>query len=420
MRAVNPPMMVTKLVFIFFATIFSLNGSAQKIFYKLEGSDPVQSKNYYLLTLLETDVNVKALLSHDPVLSTIAENKYTDLAGAQNNCKGFACITERMKFKDEEIVKISTRLQQLGQPGSLLDRLVKEKLIPSFTYHRDDHQTTAELLVKAWEQDARGINHTIAVYGEGKAPNYPQTDSISFNTKMPAYNQLMHNTTAMILGRVKNNRLFFAASLASARLLLAINDRENAADFEPMEETINKAAIRRIGTINWKKFAATLILVPGAGPENYTTPLSAEGMERCRVAANLFTEGMAPFIMVSGGRVHPFRTKFTEAAEMKKYLVANLHIPAEAIVVEPHARHTTTNIRNGVRLIYRYGIPADRPFLTSTSASQSYFLTVMSIRCKFELGYIPYRPGKRLSDEQQEFYPLKEALQINADEPLDP
>ncbi|RYE22286.1 MAG: YdcF family protein, partial [Sphingobacteriaceae bacterium] len=111
---------------------------------------------------------------------------------------------------------------------------------------------------------------------------------------------------------------------------------------------------------------------------------------------------------------------YNEAEEMKKYLIETLSIPENAIIMEPHARHTTTNMRNCARLIYQYKIPFDKPFLTSTTKSQSYYITNMTARCMKELHYVPYKIGERLSDTNQEFYPVKEALQINADEPLDP
>jgi uncharacterized SAM-binding protein YcdF (DUF218 family) len=41
---------------------------------------------------------------------------------------------------------------------------------------------------------------------------------------------------------------------------------------------------------------------------------------------------------------------------MKHDLIARLGIPAAAILVDPHARHTTTNMRNAARLLYRYGM----------------------------------------------------------------
>jgi hypothetical protein len=165
----------------------------------------------------------------------------------------------------------------------------------------------------------------------------------------------------------------------------------------------------------------SLILVPGAGPDDPATPLSAEGMLRCRLAALQYRKGLAPFILTSGGKVHPYKTRYCEATEMKKYLVDKLHIPANAILIDPHARHTTTNMRNAVRMIHRYGIPFDKLALTCTTRGQSAMIEKTLIdRCKRELNEAPYKIGKRLSETEMEFYPLMEALQINPLEPIDP
>ena len=106
---------------------------------------------------------------------------------------------------------------------------------------------------------------------------------------------------------------------------------------------------------------------------------------------------------------------------MKKFLMEKLSIPKSAIMMEPHARHTTTNMRNCVRLMFRYGMPMDRPAITCTVKSQSMYITsLVNERSKKELGYYPYKNGKRLSDTEAEFYPITTSLQIDFDEPLDP
>jgi hypothetical protein len=189
---------------------------------------------------------------------------------------------------------------------------------------------------------------------------------------------------------------------------------------EPMFSTVNKAAVDRIKTTNWSKYPYTILLIPGAGPDEPATALSAEGMLRCRLAAQEYRAGKAPFIMPSGGKVHPYKTKFCEAEEMKTYMVQVLHIPAHAIIMEPHARHTTTNMRNGVRLMYRYGIPVNKPGLVVTGKSQTDGIVAMAPRCVKELKYVPYKLGKRPSETEVEFFAVPEAMQINPYEPLDP
>ena len=78
-----------------------------------------------------------------------------------------------------------------------------------------------------------------------------------------------------------------------------------------------------------------------------------------------------PFIIVSGGRVHPFKTQYIEAVEMKHYMIDVLGIPTSAIIIDPFARHTTTNVRNAGHMIMDYGFqkinglwsPAVKPIL---------------------------------------------------------
>ena len=380
----------------------------------------VQSKNYFLLTLIQQSPQVKKLLENDELFTKIASAKTDSLQQSLLTCKNSMCFAEKAKFTDAEIKLIGDELLKIYRPENALGLLVNQQLIPSGKYSFYADLKPEALLHKAWQQDAAGINRTIDIYAAGKKPNYPAIDSISFNVHTRSAADLLYNCSASVLQDCKTSKLFFAPSLTYAMRCLEINDRNQAGDYEPMALTVNKSAVERVKTINWKNYKYTLILVPGAGPDLPEEALSAEGMLRCRIAARHYLEGTAPFIMVSGGKVHPYKTKFCEAEEMKKYLIKTLSVPENVILMEPHARHTTTNMRNCARLIYQYKIPADKPFLASTTKSQSFYITNMTARCMKELHYVPYKIGQRLSDTDQEFYPVKEALQINADEPLDP
>jgi uncharacterized SAM-binding protein YcdF (DUF218 family) len=95
----------------------------------------------------------------------------------------------------------------------------------------------------------------------------------------------------------------------------------------------------------------------GFGPDRTGWDLSPQGRLRVEVAARRHKDGQAPLILVSGDYVHPNQTACCEALEMKKSLIDDYGVPADSIIVEPHVRHTTTNLRNGAPLMYRYGIP---------------------------------------------------------------
>lgn len=388
----------------------------------ITGNSIIQSKNYYLLTLFQELPEVKKLLQTDPVLAGIAKDKTEKLASATKDCQQDAfCYTEKMKFSEGEVRTIGERLSSLYQPTNALGSLVKNHLAASGTYALYKDSSPVELLEKAWEQDAGGINFTIGVYGEGKKANYPLIDSCSLNTRGRGYSQFLFTATQTVLDDCRKSNLFFLSAMMSALRFLEVNERYNAGDYEPMVSTVNKAAFERIKKINWSNYKYSVILIPGAGPEDPKVPLSAEGLLRCRIAAERYFEGLAPFIITSGGRVHPYKTIYSEAYEMKKYLVERMKVPENAVIMDPHARHTTTNLRNGARLIYRYGIPFTKPALTSTSRGQSISIeTTLAARCLKEFNTVPFKVGNRLSVTEVEFYPLIAALQINPLEPLDP
>ncbi|WP_448698958.1 YdcF family protein [Mucilaginibacter sp. AW1-3] len=389
--------------------------------YKLIGKGSVQAKNYYLLTLIQNNAGVRHLLENDPVLAKLLIAKQHGMRGTVIDCPNYICYIHDMIFHDNEIAIVNERLAALYSPDNALGKLVRNELVPSGTYALYKHLTLREILIKAWETEAQGINQAISVYATGKKPNYPAIDSISFNVKTDAYFKQMHDWSASIADATKNDKLFFMPSLTAALTFLNINERAEAATDEPLAETVNRAAVEKVKTVDWNKYKYSVILVPGAGPGLSGMALSAGGKMRCKLGARQYFEGLAPFIMPSGGRVHPFKTKYCEADEMKKYLVDSLHVPASAIIVEPQARHTTTNLRNGIRLMFHYGFPLTKAAITCTDKSQSVYIEkAMAERCMKELGYMPYKLGTRLSDTEQEFYPLIESLQINPLEPLDP
>ena len=396
----------------------------------LKGKSFVQSKNYYLLTLFDELPEVKKIFSADPYLGTLGKLKTDSLKAALKTCeKEGLCYTSHLKFTEDEIKQVGEKLKSLYKPTNALGKLVKEHLIPSGTYVLFQNLPADEMLVKAWKQDAEGVNFAIGVYAEGKKPNYPLIDSISFNTRDPrnpnsfsnGYLSLLYNASYMLASENEIKPSFFSLSLAAALHFIEINERNQAADFEPMAAGENKAAIERMKTTKWEQYKYSLILIPGAGPDEPNVALSAEGMIRCRLAAIQYRQGLAPFIVPSGGKVHPYKTKYCEATEMKRYMVEELHIPASAIIIEPHARHTTTNMRNTVRMMYRYGMPFSKPAITCTTRGQSNMIEKTLIaRCMKELNEAPYKNGVRLSETAIEFYPLIDALHINPTEPMDP
>jgi uncharacterized SAM-binding protein YcdF (DUF218 family) len=160
-----------------------------------------------------------------------------------------------------------------------------------------------------------------------------------------------------------------------------------------METAENAAGVKTVSGIQWSKYPYSVIVVPGAGPSDPNVALSNAGRSHTALAAEVYHAGKAPFILVSGGYVHPPQTRFAEALEMKKSLLADYHVPESAILIDPHARHATTNMRNAVREIYRYKMPMDKPAIAISDKGQISGIAsqAFAYRCIKEMGYHPYK-----------------------------
>lgn len=129
----------------------------------------------------------------------------------------------------------------------------------------------------------------------------------------------------------------FQPALRFALGLMDLNGRDEAGRFEPMERGENARAFHRISSIDWSRYPYTVIVVPGAGNDQPGVQLSPYGKLRAELAAKRYREGKAPLILVSGGFVHPMRTPYAEAIEMKRELMEKYAVPEDAILVDPRA-----------------------------------------------------------------------------------
>src|SRR5580698_4682730 len=382
----------------------------------------LQDKDFYLLSLLQADPGVRAALMADKSLSLISAEHQHFLAWSLRTCKGDAvCTLKSLLWSEEEIRMVSFALGQLYAEDSSLREMVDKSLRPSGAYVLYEKQSGDRLLINAWEVCARGLNDIIEVYGQGAAPRYPQIDSISFDVHSAEFQHHIA-TIADQISSASASQLFFEPSLKTALELLALNHRDEAGRLEPMEAGVNKAAVEAVSSIQWKKYDYSVIVVPGAGPGDPNVALSEAGRKRVALAAEAYHAGKAPFILVSGGYVHPAQTRFSEAIEMKKALLQDYSVPEAAILVDPHARHTTTNMRNAVREIYRYGMPMNKPALVISDAAQIGYIAGQPFadRCLKELGYMPYRIVDHPSDTSLVFLPMAESLEQDPMDPLDP
>jgi hypothetical protein len=366
---------------------------------------PVQDKNFFVLSAMESS----AAIANDAELKRLLTAK-RDALHKLAACADVECFAAPMRWSDAEINDVAAALRRLSVPE------MTERLRRSGAYVRYED----DLLASAWRHAAKGINNIIDVYGTGKAPRYPAIDAVSFDVKSEGYVHLLATAAGSL--DEQEFQLFFQPPLRFALDLLEVNHRDEAGRHEPMESKDNAAAFRRIGAIQWKKYPYSAIVLPGAGSDRTTWRLSPASRLRAELAARRYKQGKAPLIIVSGGYVHPSQTPYSEAIEMKKVLVADFGVPAAAIIVDPHARHTTTNLRNAARLMYRYGVPFGAKALITTDRFQSQYIEgeAFAKRCDQELGYQPIKVLGRVSPFDLEFTPRLDSLQIDPMDPLDP
>lgn len=372
---------------------------------------------FTLLYVLDKDAIAKKSIKRDKILNTVAAARQQRLNNALNRCDNIDCLTAELKLKDTEIKLIGNRLAVLTESGGVSDQMIKDLKITNayFNYHP---LSDASLIKNAWNDVAEGINRTLEVYLLGKTPRYPSIDSISFNAGSPEFLHLLKNKLNK-LSKLKS-RIIYELPLETALKALAINGRDEAARYEPLTAGLNAAAFAAAQHTDWSKYPYTAILVPGFGPEKAGIRIDHRAVARSKMAVERFKKGLAPFLIVSGGHVYPAKTPFCEAVEMKKYMVEELGLPADAIIIEPHARHTTTNVRNTSRIVYRFNMPQDKPVLVVTDRAQTKMVINLAERCKRELGYIPFRDVKGLNEQESTFYPVKDAFQVDVNDPMDP
>jgi hypothetical protein len=204
--------------------------------------------------------------------------------------------------------------------------------------------------------------------------------------------------------------------------LLMINERADAGAYRPLLDGDNAATVRAIASTDWTGERHTALLVFGHGPEDAQSRTGVMGHIRLRIAADMFARRLTPFIIVSGGNVHPNRTPFNEAVEMRRLLIEQYGVPADRILIEPHARHTTTNLRNSARLLFAARFPTDRPSLIVTDPMTARYIgsPVLLERTRAETGVLPGQVTPADIAFAFEFRPDRVAFHVEPLDPLDP
>ncbi|MCJ2184807.1 YdcF family protein, partial [Novosphingobium sp. 1949] len=270
-------------------------------------------------------------------------------------------------------------------------------------------------------REIEGIDTILETYGLGAPPAYPEIDGAG--TITPAERESRLQAASLLAQTPREASLqSLDPSLEFALALLDGSDRDDAIRFEPITGGLNAPAMARAARLDWSRYRYSAMIVTGIGPEIDGQPLSPLGKAHLRLAAARFARGDVPFIVFTGGHAHPRATRFAEAVEMRRALIARYGVPADAIVIEPYARHTTTNLRNAARRLAMLGAPAAMPALIVCNPQQSAYIEspAFTQRNTRELGYQPGRVLARLSPTELVFAPAPQVDRIDPRDPLDP
>jgi hypothetical protein len=416
---------LTPMLLLLNMVIFAQTGAGYRPNYHfLHSGNIVADKNFYPLTAIAHFPRLTKLLATDDTLNILLRDRINLIhAHSEDTCRTAESLIEGFRWTSDDSAAVDRALRRLyARQPKPFDTLVDNQLRPSGACERWIALGNLDLLLQAWGYSVKGMNYILDQYGLGKKMRYPRIDSVSYDVKSVYYRGVLKILFPYLSERADSMTLFFQPPLTLAMELMRANDRDEPARFEPLEKGVNKTAVTLARKITWNRYQYSAILIPGEGPELTTVPFDPIGRLRCDLAATRWRQGKAPFIIVSGGYCHPFHTPYCEAQEMKRYLVQDCGIPEAAVIMDPQARHTTTNFRNGARLMIRYGFPLDKPGLCVSTKEQSDYIESASFdrRNLHELGYLPYKEKKRLSPHEISFYPVMDCLQLDPYDPLDP
>jgi uncharacterized SAM-binding protein YcdF (DUF218 family) len=384
--------------------------------------DTLETRVFPLFAMLRAAEGWEAALRRDPVLRTLAAERTARWSEAACT-PAPQCLAEPWTWTDADTAKVAARLRLLAGDRELASALAGRQMRASGRFAKHAALSDADLIVAGWQDAAAAVNQVIAVYAKGTPPRYPVIDAIIFDVTRPEFADVLSAHGVATMARSRETDLFFDPALRYATGLLRMNERVDAGNHRPLLGGENAAAVAEVAKADWGKTSYSALLVFGHGPEDPVSRTGVMGHIRLGIAADLFARGLAPFLIVSGGNVHPNRTPFNEAVEMKRLLISDYGVPADRILIEPHARHTTTNLRNSARLLLAAGFPIERPALVVSDHKTIQYIAGPELeqRNLREMGVQPGQLSPGPNRFSLRFVPDPAAFHVDAAaDPLDP
>lgn len=393
----------------------------------LESNSKIKDRNFYWSTLVEGSFSISNLVQNDAELASFLFTAKQRLGNIANQSNATAIqYADALKFSDSERVTISNAVKKaVENNATAFINFSNTHIGPSGAFIHFSEVTNVDRLHQLIvEELLLGINQIIDTYVAGNDPRYPDIDAVSYDVNSSEYKTLLKNLVSDLNANKGQYKLFYEPFLNFALGAMKLNDRDEAGRYFPMQNGENSEAFQNLNNVKWNEFEYSAIVVLGDSPNSAgdAPNISVGGKERADHGVELYNQGKAPIIIFSGGHVWPVHTEFSEAIEMKKYVMDKYNIPENRILVDPHSRHTTTNLRNIGRLFFRYGIPTDKKAIVSTSKTHSEYVASSGYlsKCQREMNHVPLELHERFSDFDIEFTSKIEVLHLDSSDPLDP
>jgi hypothetical protein len=365
----------------------------------------LEQRAFYVLLVLRTDAAARAALDGSAPLAAITSAREMSLRDAAATCGDESvCLRAGVAIPSTDLAPAVDATLAALEDASALTAVVAQLRASRF-FEAYASGSDEALLRAAITQAIDALHAALDAYGIGELAPADLADVVAGVATAPAGSLAWWEPLA---------RTTIAATLRAGR--------DEAVRYEPIDVGENEAALAAIPSIDWAAYPYAALLVPGQGPNDLETVLHPGSAIRADLAVARWRAGLAPLLAVSGGHVHPDRTPYSEAIEMKRYLMDTYDVPESAILVDPYARHTTTNLRNVTRTLLRAGVPADARVLVVTDVLQTVYIRSAGFtqRCDEELGLRPFAGLEALSPTDTCMIMAPSSLTSDARDLLDP
>src|SRR5688572_12368786 len=176
-----------------------------------------------------------SLIQKDSILESLRHRYTNRIAHCLNTCTSAYTIAQELKWKENEIDLVGTRLltlyeKEISKTRFML-RLKKGRACIAYKSNNG-----SGLLKQAWLDAAIGMNRIFDVYIAGVAPAYAAIDSIQIDVRSETGFRRFRNSLKSTLVSHDNDQVFYTLPVSLAIKALQSSGRDEAIRYEPIND----------------------------------------------------------------------------------------------------------------------------------------------------------------------------------------